>query len=692
MTFFRASARVLAVAALAGLCACAGSSGGSGPTASLTLLPSATTVRNDGVPVTILASAVNATGTPGSGTVTFVAAFGALTDSGGAPANTATLAADGTATINYACNIAVDSRCVAGNVFISGSWTSAGKTVQLSISNVAAGSDGGTPPPSSDGGTPPPPAGTPPGAPSSIAVTASGPFVLGLEGSGIQEHGSIAYLVTDSLGIPVPGVTVNFALQAPALGVTLLHPSGVTDLNGAVTAAYTSGTQVGVTALTATVATTGATVSQAIAVRGAKPSANGFYFHCEHASLPVYTSIAEFETMTCTVRLTDRYGNRVGIPTVVSFATEAGAIAASVTTQGFKLSNPSDPAEGTATVTFTSDTGNGNEPADVAPLGPTAAQFPWPRTQEPSYTLGSLTVNPRDQLVTLIAMTRGEEAFEDANGDGVFTAGEAFVDQGDPFVDANDNSAYDPAPASGLAEIRFCGLNADCSTYHGPNGVWDADTVIWKPTWVVFTGAGVPSAIPNTLVPIFAPPKVFDTGTTPGSDCAEYADAAFNASHSSSISAPVFAYDRWLNLPAAGTSSSMGSPTSSKLTTTGFGFGTLLESWGSMGVLGFDFDWVRVSAADNTLACSAATSPCIEKLVFGNFVAPAIGSILITNTTTVPTASDPLGAGSFGCPPNPPLLDSYGNASFLIDVTVTNAHGVKATTLLAGRYARGTGK
>ena len=266
MTFFRASARVLAAAALAGLCACAGSNGGSGPTASLTLLPSATSVRNDGVPVTILANAVTAAGTPGSGTVTFVAAFGALA------ATTATLAADGTASTTFSCNVAVDARCVAGTVFINASWTSAGRTVQLTVQNVAAGGGGGTPPPPvGGGGTPPPPTGTPPGAPSSIAVTASGPFVLGLKGSGIQEHGSIAYLVTDSLGILVPGITVNFAVQAPALGLTLLHPSGVSDLNGVVSAAYTSGTQVGVTAITATVATTGARLNP-ISVSAMRPA------------------------------------------------------------------------------------------------------------------------------------------------------------------------------------------------------------------------------------------------------------------------------------------------------------------------------------------------------------------------------------------------------------------------------------
>src|SRR5207245_8930554 len=99
---------------------------------------------------------------------------------------------------------------------------------------------------------------------------------------------------------------------------------------------------------------------------------------------------------------------------------------------------------------------------------------------------------------------------------------------------------------------------------------------------------------------------------TPNS--AEYADASPAAVHSSSFSATVFVYDRWLNLPPAATTVSVGTPSSSKLNVTTFGFGSMLETWGSMGVLGFDFDWVRVSAATNTLGCSAARSPCVEKL------------------------------------------------------------------------------
>jgi hypothetical protein len=279
-------------------------------------------------------------------------------------------------------------------------------------------------------------------------------------------------------------------------------------------------------------------------------------------------------------------------------------------------------------------------------------------------------------------MTRGEEAFQDANGDGVYTAGEAFVDQGDAFIDANDNNAYDAAPANGLPEVRFCGLNADCSTYHGPNAVWDADTVIWKPAWVVFTAGVGATTTPNT-------------GVVPASDftlaCADYADATVNASHNSVITAVVYVYDHWLNLPSAGATTTIGSPTVSGLKVDSFGFSTgTLETWGSMGVLGFDFDWVRVSAANNLQPCSAATSPCIEQLVFGTFSDGFAGIVNVSNPAKTPLASDPKGVSStgFGCAPTP---DQYGVGSFLLPIDVVNAHSITVGGLLGGKYAKGAG-
>src|SRR5437868_3027179 len=233
-----------------------------------------------------------------------------------------------------------------------------------------------------------------------------------------------------------------------------------------------AGALVGITAITATVAATGAAGSQPIAVRGARPSASGFYFRCSKTNLPVYTTTLEYETTTCTVRLSDRYGNRVGIATPVNFAAEAGAISANAVTKPFDFATPTDPDEGSVTVTFSTDMGRGFGPVETSPLA-----------GEPS--VGN--ANPRDQLVTIIAMVRGEEAFVDANLDGQYNAGELFVDQRDPFIDSNDNNLYDPA-----TEPRFCG-GASCATYHGPNGVWDSDRTIWTPAWVVFTAVGSPT-------------------------------------------------------------------------------------------------------------------------------------------------------------------------------------------------------
>src|SRR5438093_848694 len=107
------------------------------------------------------------------------------------------------------------------------------------LSGCGGSGGGSTPPPGGGGGgTPPPPTGTPPGAPSVIAVGDPQPFVLGLKGSGVLERGTLTFTVTDSLGVPVPNAAVTFAVQAPQLGVTLLKTGTNTDVNGQVQAAY----------------------------------------------------------------------------------------------------------------------------------------------------------------------------------------------------------------------------------------------------------------------------------------------------------------------------------------------------------------------------------------------------------------------------------------------------------------------
>ena len=109
--------------------------------------------------------------------------------------------------------------------------------------------------------------------------------------------------------------------------------------------------------------------------------------------------------------------------------------------------------------------GNGHELA-VCPAGCVAA--PFDATQcpgEPCWTDATgITHNPRDGIATLIAAVPGVKSFDD---------------QGEPFVDANDNGVWDP----GEAFIDYNG-----------NGKWDApdgkvkDRLIWKTYRVIWSG------------------------------------------------------------------------------------------------------------------------------------------------------------------------------------------------------------
>ena len=495
------------------------------------------------------------------------------------------------------------------------------------------------------------------GAPTAIVWKSATPSVLGLKGSGIQETGLMTFTITDALGSPVPGAEVDFTQNQPAL-VSFANSSATTDAQGLAAVSYSAGPEVGVSSIVATVAATGATTSRSVAVRGARPSASGFYFACNVANLPVYTTTARIETTTCTVRLSDRFGNRVGIPTPVNFAAEAGAISASVVTKAFDFNNPSDPNEGTATVTFSTDMGNGTSPADVDPLPADAAQYPWPRDYpEPQVQQGQLVVNPRDQLVTIIAMTEGEEAFVDGNHNGILDNDEVFVDLGDPFIDANDDGQYDQIYPGGPWEVRFCGqTGADCSTYHGPNGQWDSLTTIWVPTWVVFSGV----VAPHTAAAGQPPPTPNDYSPS----CVEHSSQGFSS---------IYVYDAWLNSPSAGATYGAPAIETGAVTTKKHGFGAQLDQWGAMGILGLDFDYHLVSTSGGLCAAPAsptAPTPCVQKLLFRDFDTGFRGTVEADLGASVATSGT-------CATPNP----------FQTSIQVNGAHGTYAVGYQNGTSA-----
>jgi hypothetical protein len=102
-------------------------------------------------------------------------------------------------------------------------------------------------------------------------------------------------------------------------------------------------------------------------------------------------------------------------------------------------------------------------------------------------TSGSVTTNPRDGLVTLIAYTTGEEQFFDENGNGIYDEGESFVDLPEPFIDINDNNTYDPEIGERYFEVNTSVLPAD-GEWSAGNGTWDDVTTIWTQTHVLLTG------------------------------------------------------------------------------------------------------------------------------------------------------------------------------------------------------------
>ncbi len=253
---------------------------------------------------------------------------------------------------------------------------------------------------------------------------------------------------------------VNFTLST-APGVTLEPLQARTDSEGLVYTTLKSGniaTSVTVTATAIVGEVELEATSPALAIVGAKPNARGITFSCDRFNVGGF--VLDDVHTKCTVLLSDRYSNKIGFKTSVTFMTEAGQITSNATTE--------DSGDNMGSTFVTIRTGN-PRPKDVAPL-----------SDEPSVTDGNYIRNPRDGLLIIIAATTGEEEFTDINGNGEYDQGEPFVDLGEPLIDADDNGIF----SSGE---QFLDANGN-SQYDGPNGQWDGDTIIWTATWMVWTG------------------------------------------------------------------------------------------------------------------------------------------------------------------------------------------------------------
>ncbi len=352
--------------------------------------------------------------------------------------------------------------------------------------------------------------------------------VLGVRYSGFQETRLLWFELRDTANQKYPpGLAVSFTHQslgtsyigASAANCTPGIPSvctasGVTNADGQVSVLLTSGKSAGVVTVLAT-ATGGGLTAQGtasnFAVVGAKASGAHITVACSPKNVPALTNddcnfshySGPGNIITCTATFADRFNNVLGVSTLATFASEAGSAGPPATTPAYKPDQPPGGQTGLGIATDFISVNGGKLPVDVTPF-----------TDEYRLTYGDdcgmLQHNPRDGLSTVVVMANGEEGFVDLNGNGVYDPGEPFIDMGEPFIDENDNGKRDNSE-------QFWDLNGN-GTYDGPNGAWNANTVIWAETRVLYSGFPIVMTVANPAPPPATEEEAsrfYDTGAPP---------------------------------------------------------------------------------------------------------------------------------------------------------------------------------
>ncbi|MFO0599392.1 MAG: hypothetical protein U0228_29055 [Myxococcaceae bacterium] len=356
----------------------------------------------------------------------------------------------------------------------------------------------------------------------------------------IGDVATVRFRLLDSRGVPLAGTNVDFKLQSTNTGVNL-SPTSAPSIKGsgfAETQIVASGRVNSVIV----VATAGdkSVNSAPITFAGTVPSGRQLSFQCgpiagtgsggRHAigAWDQARSMIVGDAIDCTAHVADRNGDGIS-GALVSFLTEAGTIGPSETSQSnlvgnasviYKTSLPApievSPGQFTWMTAGVDPTNTGDY---IAPLW----MHPFNWTQNPLIATTAYTGdeprrpdpirkdvngqrmenNPRDNLVSMIAVTSGEEGYTDTNNNGQYDMGEDFDDLTEPFVDSNDNGTWD-------AFERFIDTNGN-RQWDGKNGKFDPNTLIWIQEKLLWTGIPATedmiTVVPgvNGHKPVFAP-------------------------------------------------------------------------------------------------------------------------------------------------------------------------------------------
>ncbi|RYZ33724.1 MAG: hypothetical protein EOO71_41225 [Myxococcaceae bacterium] len=451
----------------------------------LRISPNPAAITDDGQTSTLSITVTDKDGNPGTGSFYLDAAAG-LVDTGnatgGLKAQTFTLV-DGKASTTFRCEKALDVGC-AGDVAITGTWAGINKTTRVTVrpasTQTDAGTDGGTKTDGgtdggskTDGGTDGGPIQT--SDPAEVSFVSSTKDKLGILSSNIDTSTLITFKVVDRNNKGVADLTVNFTVSG-ASGATVAPASGTTNATGMVSTTLQSGNEVGFALVKAAVKDTQLEpASKSISISGTRASDDNFVVQCTQINLAANASETPPRldlSTTCSAQLSDRFNKPVTIDPQVNWYTEVGSVD--------KSTPPTSQSPGLVTTKFY--TRGAWPPKTVDALA-----------GEPAHG----DKNPRDMLVTIIAVTPGEESFFDGSGasngakNGKWDPGEWFVDLPEPFVDSNDNGVWDTGEKFIDTERLDCatGLRVQPNTvWDGPNGCWDSDTQVWRATHVVYSG------------------------------------------------------------------------------------------------------------------------------------------------------------------------------------------------------------
>jgi hypothetical protein len=353
-----------------------------------------------------------------------------------------------------------------------------------------------------------------------ITVASQQYEVQGVRNSGYQETSAITFQVADALGQPYPaGLRVGFS-HASVAGSSISPDFAFTDGSGRVSLSLTSGTAAALVNVSATANAGGAATTGFVksAFVGALPNGAHLHVDCTPKNIPALVQndcLSSYydgpgNNVACTVTVGDIYGNAVGIPVLVSLMTEAGTAGPAMQTAAYTFGPPPNAQADLGTATAFINVTGGRLPKDVGNLSTdplSDALFP----NEPGHVFEdacgpSRAHNPRDGLVSVLVMVRGQQGFVDLNGDGIHQDGEPYLDRGEPFLDLNDDGVHqDDEP--------YIDANGN-GWYDGPGGGYDAhpNQIIWAETRILYSGAADPGAV------LFQPPAApfAVSGTTSG--------------------------------------------------------------------------------------------------------------------------------------------------------------------------------